>query len=192
MLYLIRLALLLAMLPLANATFAENLYKKETYHSLISDRRAHQIGDVLTVLIVENSSATATAGTGTDRSNDLGLRFSIPNRQESSSVGLGETFDGQGRIARSGKLLAQISVTVKEIDTNGDLLISGDQLIEINEEKQSINLQGKVRPIDIDEGNTLLSTRIANAKIKYIGDGVLAESQHKGWLSKIITFLGLI
>ena len=144
------------------------------------------------VLIVENSSASATAGTNTDKSNDVGIRFSIPNRQEESSLALQEQFDGRGKIARSGKLLAQISVTVKEINPNGDLLISGDQLIEINDEKQSINIKGKVRPIDIDERNSVLSTRIADAQIKYIGAGVLADSQHKGWLSKIITFLGLL
>ena len=190
--YLIRFVWLLALLTGVNAVHAENLYEEESYRSLISDRRAHKVGDVLTVLVVENSSATATAGTGTDKSNDLGFRFSIPNRQESSSLGLEEGFDGQGKIARSGKLLAQISVTVKDISQNGDLLISGDQLIEINEEKQSINLQGKVRAIDIDERNTVLSTRIAEAKIKYVGDGVLAESQHKGWLSRIISFLGLL
>ncbi|MFV1922192.1 MAG: flagellar basal body L-ring protein FlgH [Methylotenera sp.] len=190
--YLIRLSCLMVFFAAASCLYAENLYEEDSYRSLISDRRAHKIGDVLTVLVVENSSATATAGTGTDKSNDLGLRFSIPNRQESSSLGFEEGFDGQGKIARSGKLLAQISVTVKDISQNGDLLISGDQLIEINEEKQSINLEGKVRPIDIDERNTVLSTRIAEAKIKYVGDGVLAESQHKGWLSRIISFLGLL
>lgn len=182
-------ALVLASSMLCNA---EDLYQGHAYQSLISDRRAHQVGDVLTVLVVENSSATATAGTGTDKSNDLGIRFSIPNRQESSSIGVGEEFDGQGRIARSGRLLAQLSVTVQDVGANGDLWISGDQLIEINEEKQSINLSGRVRPIDIDERNTVLSTRIANAEIKYIGDGVLADNQRKGWLSKVITFLGLI
>jgi flagellar L-ring protein FlgH len=172
--------------------YSENLYHHDTFRSLTSDRRAHQIGDVLTVLIVENSSATATAGTNTDKSNDVGIKFSIPNRQEGSSLSLEEQFDGRGRIARSGKLLAQISVSVREITSNGDLIISGDQLIEINDEKQSINIKGKVRPIDIDERNSVLSTRIADAQIKYIGDGVLADSQHKGWLSKLIVFLGLL
>lgn len=171
---------------------AESLYQSNSFRSLTSDRRAHQVGDVLTVLIVENSSASATAGTGTDKSNDLGIKFSIPNRQEQSSLGLQEQFDGNGKVARSGKLVAQISVSVKAINPNGDLIVSGDQHIEINEEKQSINLKGKVRPIDIDEKNTVLSTRIADAQITYLGDGVLADSQHKGWLSRIITFLGLL
>lgn len=188
----LRLALMLVALWMTNLSHAETLYHADSYRSLTSDRRAYQIGDVLTVLIVENSSASATAGTNTDKSNNLGIKFSIPNRQEESALSLQEEFDGRGKIARSGKLLAQISVTVKDINPNGDLLISGDQLIEINDEKQSINIKGKVRPIDIDARNSVLSTRIADAQIKYVGDGVLADSQHKGWLSKIITFLGLL
>lgn len=188
----LRLILMIVVSLMANFSHAETLYQVDTYRSLTSDRRAYQIGDVLTVLIVENSSASATAGTNTDKSNNVGIKFSIPNRQEESALSLQEEFDGRGKIARSGKLLAQISVTVKDINPNGDLLISGDQLIEINDEKQSINIKGKVRPIDIDARNSVLSTRIADAQIKYVGDGVLADSQHKGWLSKIITFLGLL
>lgn len=188
----LRLILMIVVSLMANFSHAETLYQVDSYRSLTSDRRAYQIGDVLTVLIVENSSASATAGTNTDKSNNVGIKFSIPNRQEESALSLQEEFDGRGKIARSGKLLAQISVTVKDINPNGDLLISGDQLIEINDEKQSINIKGKVRPIDIDARNSVLSTRIADAQIKYVGDGVLADSQHKGWLSKIITFLGLL
>lgn len=187
-----RLILMYVALLMIITSHAETLYQADSYRPLASDRRAHQVGDILTVLIVENSSASATAGTNTDKSNDLGIKFSIPNRQEESALSLQEQFDGRGKIARSGRLLAQISVTVKEINSNGDLVISGDQLIEINDEKQSINIKGKVRSIDIDARNSVLSTRIADAQIKYIGDGVLADSQHKGWLSKIITFLGLL
>lgn len=172
---------------------SESLYKSDNYRSLISDRRAYRVGDVLTVLIVENSSATATAGTNTDKSNDVGIKFSSPTSSNKNyDLSLENDFDAGGKIARSGKLLAQISVTVKSVNPNGDLVISGDQDIEINDEKQTINIEGRVRSIDVDEKNTVVSTRIANAKITYIGDGVLAENQHKGWLSRIISFLGLL
>lgn len=176
----------------SSLSYSETLYKPETYRSLISDRRAYRVGDVLTVLILENSSASASSGTNTDKSNDAGLKFSTPQDQKNYSLALQEKFDGKGRIARTGKLLAQISVSVKEVNPNGDLTITGNQQIEINDEKQSINILGRVRPIDIDEKNTVLSTRIADAKITYLGDGVLADSQHKGWLSRIITLLGLL
>lgn len=170
----------------------ENLYRGTDYVALTADHRAHQIGDVITVLVVESSTATATAGTTTDKSNDIGIRFASPTSQKNYAAGLESNFDGNGKIARSGKLLAQLSVSVIQVMSNGDLQVSGEQLIEINGEKQAINLEGRVRLKDIDEGNTVLSNRIANAHITYIGDGVLAENQHKGWLSRLITLLGLL
>lgn len=188
-----RLMALLMLLPgLIQPLMAENLYKPESYRALTSDRRAYRVGDILSVLVVENSSASATSGTNTDKGNDTGIRFLSPNSQKNYSLGINESFDGGGRIARTGRLLAQISVAVTAIDPTGDLRIKGEQLIEINGEKQSINLEGRVRPRDIDELNTVLSNRIADAKLTYVGDGVLAESQRKGWLSRLISLLGLI
>lgn len=171
---------------------AQNLYRSDQYRPLVSDRRAHRVGDILTVLVVENASASATAGTNTDKNNDLGVQFSSPNTtQKNYALSVDQNYDGGGKSARTGKLLAQISVVVKAIEPNGDLQINGIQDIEINDEKQTINLAGKVRSIDVDERNTVLSTRVANAKITYVGNGVLAESQHKGWLSRLITLFGL-
>jgi len=171
---------------------AQNLYRSDQYRPLVSDRRAHRVGDILTVLVVENASASATAGTNTDKNNDLGVQFSSPSSaQKNYNLSVDQNYDGGGKSARSGKLLAQISVVVKAIEPNGDLQINGIQDIEINDEKQTINLAGKVRSIDVDERNTVLSTRVANAKITYVGNGVLAESQHKGWLSRLITLFGL-
>jgi flagellar L-ring protein FlgH len=171
---------------------AENLYQEGNFRALTSDRRAYRIGDVLTVLVVENSSATATADTKTDRSNDAGVRLTTPNRQRNYALGLEEDFDGRGKSARSGRLLAQLSVSIVGIDSNGDLRVQGEQLLKINDEKQSIHLEGRVRPVDISELNTVPSNRLADAKITYVGDGVLAESQRKGWLSRVLTYLGLI
>lgn len=185
---------LLWLLPLlfSQVAFGENLYKDEEYRALTADRRAHQIGDILTVLVLENSSASATAGTNTDKSSDTGIRFQSPNSQKSYSLDLQQNFDGNGRIARTGRLLAQLSVVIIGVERNSDLLVKGEQVIEINGEKQSINLEGRVRPRDIDEGNTVLSSRIADAHITYVGDGVLAENQHKGWLTRLIAILGLL
>ncbi|ROH85897.1 flagellar basal body L-ring protein FlgH [Pseudomethylobacillus aquaticus] len=187
-----KLTMLILVILLPQFGYAENLYKADRYRALTSDRRAYQVGDILTVLVLENSSATATSGTNTDKSNDTGIRFLSPNSQKSYALGLEEGFDGGGRIARTGKLLAQISVSVQSVTATGDLQVKGEQMIEINGEKQAINLEGRVRPRDIDEQNTVASSRIADAKITYIGDGILAESQRKGWLSRLVSMLGLL
>lgn len=171
---------------------AANLFQEEQYRPLTADRRAHSVGDVLTVLVVENSSASATAGTKTDKSADVGYINSMLGKQSNYSLGLSENFDGGGRIARSGRIAAQLSVSVIAVEANGDLRIKGKQNLEINGEAQSIRIEGRVRPNDISDANTVISSRISNASITYFGDGILAESQDKGWLSRVLSFLGLI
>lgn len=171
---------------------ADDLYRAGEFRALTSDRRARNVGDVLTVLVVENSSASSSAGTSTEKAADGGVRFVTPNRQRSYGLGLDENFDGAGKVSRTGKLLAQLSVNIVAVQPNGDLLVKGEQLIEINGEKQAINIEGRVRPVDVSEGNAVLSSRIADSRITYVGDGVLAESQRKGWLPRILTLLGLL
>lgn len=184
----------LILMQCANLASAADLFRDEDYRSLTSDRRAYQVGDVLTVLVVENSSASATAGTKADKGGDIGGHGSTitPPRKYDFALGFSENFDGGGRIARTGRVAAQISVAVVGIEANGDLRVKGEQNLEINDEKQAIRVEGTVRRADISETNTVMSSRISNAQITYIGDGVLAESQHKGWLTRVLSFLGLI
>lgn len=166
---------------------AESLYREGAYRALSANRSAQRIGDILTVLIVENSSASATAGTKTDKTNDAGAHVTTPVIQKAFTFGVDDSFDGNGKIARSGRLLAQLSVAVVGIDPNGDLQVKGEQLLEINGEKQMINLAGRVRTIDIGEGNTVPSNRLADAHITYVGDGVLGDNQNKGWITRFIS-----
>lgn len=181
------------MVILGGNAVAENLFRAGEFRSLTADRRAQRVGDILTILVIENSSASASAGTKTDKSVDASIQMTSPNRQRTYGVGVDDNFDGNGKIARSGRLLAQLSVVVTAVEPNGDLHVKGEQLLELNGEKQTINLEGRVRPVDIGEGNTLPSNRLADAKITYVGDGVLAENQSKGWLTRLITlFLRLI
>lgn len=185
----IGLAVLLTSLP---AT-ADNLYRADDYRPLTADRRAQRVGDILTILVVENSSASATAGTKTDKATNASIQLTSPTRQHKYGLEVDDGFDGNGKIARTGRLLAQLSVVVTAIEPNGDLRVKGEQLLEMNGEKQTINLEGRVRPVDIGEGNTVPSSRLADARITYMGDGVLADNQNKGWLTRLITaFLHLI
>jgi flagellar L-ring protein precursor FlgH len=186
------IALGLGLLQWGQVAYAVDLFRDESYRPLVADRRAHRVGDALTVIVVENSSATATAGTKADKGAEGGVKATTPLRQNNYSLGISEGFDGSGRIARTGRVAAQLSVSVKAIEPNGDLRIEGEQNIEINDEKQAIRVEGTVRPVDISETNTVMSNRIANAQITYVGDGVLAESQHRGWLTRVLSFLGLI
>lgn len=173
---------------------AASLYQGEvSYRPLTSDKRAYRVGDMLTVLVMENSSATANANTSAEKSGGLLFGWRGSNRSENGSLQLGDTFGGKGQIQRSGKLLAQLTVTVREVDpVTGLLQVSGEQQIFVNDEKQEIKLHGKVRPIDVMDNNTVLSTRLADASISYVGDGILSEKQHAGLITRLLTWLGLL
>ena len=77
------------------------------------------------------------------------------------------------------------------IEPNGDLRVAGDQLVDINDEQQKIRIEGRVRRHDIGENNAVVSNRIAEAKIYYSGEGTLSEGQRPGFLSRVLTWLGL-
>jgi len=173
---------------------AASLYQGEgSYRSLTSDNRAYRVGDMLTVLVVENSSASANANTTAEKSGGLTFGMKTSTRGESGSLQLGDTFGGKGQIQRSGRLLAQLSVIVRDVDAaSGTLSVAGEQQILVNDEKQEIKLSGKVRPIDILDNNTVLSTRLAEAHISYIGDGILSEKQHPGLLTRLLGWLGIL
>ncbi|HEY6865287.1 MAG TPA: flagellar basal body L-ring protein FlgH [Burkholderiales bacterium] len=171
---------------------AESLYQPGQYQPLVADRRAYRPGDVLTVQVYENSSAQSTADTTTKKDGSLNLSLKTPAINKAAGAQLSDDFNGTGKTQRTGKLLAQFTVVVQGVDANGLLIIKGQQLIDVNDEKQEIRLEGKVRPIDIADNNTILSTRIADARISYMGDGVLGEHQRPGILTRILSWLGIL
>lgn len=178
---------------LSNSSYGQSLFKPDQYKSIVSDRKAYKIGDTLTVLIIENSSATTAAGTNAGKTTGINVGFNVNSRSEKAGLELGEDFDGKGKIQRSGKLLAQITVTVKSIEPEtGLLFVSGEQAIQLNDEKQEIKLEGKVRTIDIGDNNIIQSTRLADAKITYMGDGILADHQRPGIITRFLVWLGLL
>lgn len=170
---------------------AASLYREGDYQSLTGDHKAYRVGDLITVLVYENASASSTANTTAGRDADVGFGIVGIGKNRLGDIKLNNDFDGSGKTAREGKVLAQITVEVKEVRGNGDMLIGGEQLLEVNNERQQIKVEGRVRRKDISEENTILSTRIADAKISYVGDGDLAERQRPGWWQRLWTWFGL-
>jgi flagellar L-ring protein precursor FlgH len=184
--------LLVAVATLAACTAnAQSLYDPASFRPLTADHKAFRVGDVVTVQVVENASATVNADTGSRRSTSIGADLTRV-RSEAVRIGLeasGE-FDGGGRTARAGRLLAQLSVTVREVLPNGDLRLEGEQRLTINDEQQRIYLEGRARPQDITDGNVVLSTRLADTRITYIGQGDLADRQRPAWWRKVLDWFG--
>jgi flagellar L-ring protein precursor FlgH len=173
---------------------AANLFPGDAaWRGLTSDRRAYRVGDVLTVQIIESSSAQSNANTSTEKNGGISLGWLSTTSQRDAALNLGDNFSGRGQIQRSGRLLAQITVTVRDVDAQtGVLRVSGEQQILVNDERQDIRLEGRVRPVDIGDNNTVPSTRLSDARISYVGDGILGEKQKPGLLSRLLSLLGIL
>lgn len=175
------------------AACAESLYDAASYRSLAGDHKAFRVGDLITVQVYEQSSASTSTDTTTQRNNGLniGLSSLSNSRQRGGSISQAGSFDGGGTTQRANRLLATLSVSVREVMANGDLRIAGEQLLTVNEEQHKVNLEGRVRAQDISSDNMVLSTRLADAQIHYIGEGDLSERQRRGWWRKALDWLGL-
>lgn len=167
---------------------ATSLYSDIGYTSLHADKRNLKVGSIVTVLIYEQASASTSAGSNTDRDTSLSANLGLtdPLKNERGNLGFGTGFSGGGSINRQGKLIASVSVSVQEIFDSGEVAIKGQQLIQFNDEKQHIELKGRIRPEDVNADNTVLSTRIADATITYVGDGLLGRQQKPGMISRIL------
>lgn len=169
-------------------------------NEMFANAKARRVGDIVTIRIVENSSATnkATTDTKRDTSMSLGLTsfFNLEDKfptgskffnpfspVESSYQG---KFKGAGTTVRSGDLEAFISARIVQILPNGDYFIVGNREVRVNNENQVITLTGVVRPRDISGDNVIQSTYIADAKISYSGSGVVNDQQRPGWLARIL------
>ena len=179
--------------------------------ALFISQKARKTGDIVTVNIVEASSASNKAGTQTDRESSLsgGIdtifgfenEFNHDDKYKNirkyfnpfSAAGaatikgsMGSEFDGSGTTSRSGNLSAYITAKVTQVLPGGNLQITGTREVEINNEKLIITLTGVIRPRDISPENVILSTFISDAKITYSGSGVIDDRQRPGWLANLI------
>ena len=167
---------------------------------MFEDLRASRVGDIVIVKIEEQHSGSKTATTQADRQSTYDGSFG------GSLFGLGSfasplvdgvevnastesEFDGTGSTSREDTLTGTIAARVVEVLQNGDLRIRGRREVTVNSERQTMELSGIIRPIDVDTSNTVLSTAIANAKITYSGLGVLDDLQRPGWMVRILDWI---
>lgn len=181
------------------SALAKSLFDESTYQALAADRTASRVGDLLTVLVYENSSATSAANTSASREGGAGLGFEAktdigtPHHAGTASgtLSLESRRAGLGRTQREGRVLAQITVVVREVAPNGDLIVDGEQSVDVNDEQQRIQLEGRVRRQDVSATNTVMSMRVAGAKIRYIGEGDIAERQRPTWWQRLLSAFGI-
>ncbi|MDY6905420.1 MAG: flagellar basal body L-ring protein FlgH [Thermodesulfobacteriota bacterium] len=194
--------------PVSVTPPAEGSLWNDTSELLFVDRKARRPGDTVIVDIVENTSSSMDANTKTEKSNeiDLGIPHLLGymraleamnrNLNKDSSGSLTDNlisartaseFEGKGSSDRSGRITASVGATVVEVMANGNLIIKGQRMMQVNHETQIITVSGIARPEDVGPGNRIESTYLANASITYSGRGVLAEAQAPGWLSRFLS-----
>jgi flagellar L-ring protein precursor FlgH len=173
-----------------------SLWTGKDLFGVCADLRARNVGDIVTINIVESASASKNATTKTSKATALdaswtGVLQNISGDLLGSSVkaGFGNSFDGQGATTRNSTLNAYISAQVIQVLPSGNLAIMGSRQVQVNNENQIINIQGVIRPMDIDSTNQVLSTAIAEAKIELNGQGVVSDKQRVGWLTKILDWV---
>ncbi len=182
---------LLLLAAAAMAAAAEPLVDLETGRSLVSNFKAHRVGDVVTIVIAEQTTANATAKTDANNKSEHsgGPGLGVLDLIGSWGLDVENKYKGDGRTARTGDLQAQISARIVEVLHNGDLRLSGTRMVDINGERQLIEITGLCRPRDIAPDNTILSTFIADARIAYNGAGIINATSEPGVITKLLNWL---
>lgn len=168
-----------------------SIFQAQTGRGLFDDRRARHVGDTLTINIVERNTASATSSSSAERSSNSGASVGtiagLPGR---SLVGLGldassnHSFEGSGESAANNLFTGTITVTVVDVLANGNLIVSGEKQVAINQGNEFIRFSGVVNPATVTTANTVNSSQVADARIEYKGSGYLNESQQMGWLAR--------
>ncbi len=182
----------IAMVPPARNT--GSLYQAGYEMVLFEDQRASRVGDIIQVLLVEQTDAAKTSKTEIDKDSKASMAAPTVFGEVLDDLGLGvdssSEFEGEGKSNQSNRLSGSIAVTVAQVLPNRNLVVQGEKWIQINQGGEFIRIKGIVRPSDVSSDNTVLSTHVANAKISYGGTGALNESNVTGWMVRF--FMGPI
>jgi flagellar L-ring protein FlgH len=192
-------ALALALcLSFAATLSADSLWQDGQSKSQCADKRAGRVGDIVTILVQENTTATKANNTKTSKQSNLDAALAtflyspaasglltkngtLPAMKFSSK----SDFAGGGSINNSQQIAASVAVRVVDVLPNGNLVIEGTRESSFSGEQQTIILRGTIRQDDISSLNTVFSFNVADATIKFISKGTITDSQRKGWFHRI-------
>ena len=166
---------------------------------LFRDFKARNIGDLVTIKIVESATASNSANTATKKEGDVSVKASSLAGLEQgrsalnfASILSGSSalrFAGEGSTSRSGELQAFVSARVTEMFPNGDLGIEGIKEVTVNRERQILRIRGIVRQQDITPSNVVLSTVIANMEVVFDGKGIVSDANKPGFIYRLLQWV---
>ena len=164
---------------------------------LFVDVKARNLNDIVTIQILEASTAANSANTSTDREGDssasapafFGLEQGMSALNFANILqGLSNmSFNGQGTTSRTGSLTASLSARVVEVLPNGDLVLEGAKEVAVNDERHILTLRGVVRARDVNTNNVVLSTSIAHMEVKFDGAGIVTDANEPGFFYKLFS-----
>jgi flagellar L-ring protein precursor FlgH len=163
--------------------------------SLFADQRARQVGDIITILIVEYSSASSQASTSSQKESDHGVSATGGQRTQAYMPLYGlrgqikNGYDNEAATTRKGSLKGKITAQITDVTDNGNFIISGSREVIINGEKEATVISGVVRPEDISGLNTVYSYNVSDLKISYKGAGEVHKGQRPGLIDKILNWI---
>jgi flagellar L-ring protein FlgH len=164
------------------------------YAALYEGQRARRVGDALTIVLTEKTSASKSASSKLDSSGGIAItppstgNLSLFKSTDASASG-SRSFEGAGAADQSNALSGEISVTVAKVFPNGTMLVQGQKRVTLNRGDEFVQIKGLVRPADIDANNRVPSTRVADARIAYTGKGDVARASRQGWLSRFFSVI---
>ena len=172
-----------------------SIFQSNRNYNFYGDQVALNVGDILTVVLSENTSSSKSADTSYDKDDAINiseatiLGNSIAGKGMSllTNPTMGRAFDGKASSDQSNSLSGNISVTVSQVLPNGILRIQGEKWLQLNQGDEYIRLTGLVRPQDIGTDNTIPSSKIADARIAYGGTGDFDSTNRQGWLSRFFS-----
>jgi flagellar L-ring protein FlgH len=160
---------------------------------LFADLKARRVGDVLTIVLNESTNASKNAVTKTAKTTAVDntgptLFGRTPTTGGvpifNASMNGASSFDGEGSSTQSNSLAGSLTVTVMEVQANGNLVVQGDKTLKLNQGDEFVHIAGVIRPADIASNNTVTSDKLADARISYSGKGAVDSSNRMGWLAR--------
>jgi flagellar L-ring protein precursor FlgH len=169
------------------------IYQAGQQMELFADLKARRVGDILTIklnevtaasksAVTKTKKATAVANTGPTLFGKTITTKGVPIMN--TSMNGSDSFDGEGASTQSNSLAGSLTVTVTDVQANGNLVVQGDKTLKLNQGDEYVHIAGVIRPADIATDNTVTSDRIADAHISYSGKGVVDSSNRVGWLAR--------
>jgi flagellar L-ring protein FlgH len=185
-------------LSLATNLSADSLWQDGLSKSICADKRASRVGDIVTILVQENSTASKDNSTKTSKQSDVDAAIATFLYSPAASTALTQKgslpalkfsgksdFTGGGTINNSQKIAASVAVRVVDVLPNSNLIIEGNRESSFSGEQQTILLRGTIRPEDITANNTVFSFNVADATIKFVSKGTITDAQRKGWFQRL-------